>query len=129
MLGNDIANDVPRRVLVHISEVFTSEVHLEKTLIFTRAETEFFPDLRKINELVRLWDKGLVIDAFHYQTDGYPAQQMYELLDGVTHPLHRILTFRDYAHLAEFVAYSADIVAVSDPLHPMGFSRDLSSVF
>jgi hypothetical protein len=130
MLGNDISNDVPRRVLVHISAVFTSEVHLEKTLRFlVRAETEFFPDLREINALVRLWDRGVVIDAFHYQSDGYPAQQMYELLDGVTHPLHRLLTFRDYAHLSEFVAYSADIVAVQDPLHPMGFSRDLSAIF
>ena len=129
MLGNDISNDVPRRVLVHISEVFTSEVKLEKTFIFLRADTQFFPDLRKINELVRLWDRGIVIEAFHYQDDGFPADRMYDLLDDLIHPLHSLLTFRDYDHLAEFIAYSYDVVAVQDPLHPMGFSKNLTALF
>lgn len=129
MLGNDISNDVPQRCLVHVSTVFTSEVHLEKAWIFTRAETEFFPDLRKINELVRLWNRGVIIDAFHYSNDGFPAERMFALLEDIIHPLHTLLEFRDYSHLAEFVAYSADIVAVQDPLHPMGFSKNLSAVF
>ena len=126
MLGNDLSNAAPRRVLVHVSAVFMSEVHLKKWWLFTHAETELTPDLRVLNRLCRAWDRGgLVFDLFRYSGDGYPAEEMFELLDGVSHPFRDLQTFRDYAHLSEFCAYTPDVIEVMDPQHPLGFSRSV----
>lgn len=126
MQGNDLSNSVPMRTLVHVSAVFTSEIALKKTLIFVRATTAFRPDLRALNPLVRSWDRGgMVFDLFHYSNDGYPAKEMYALLEDVTHPFRGVVEFTDYPHLHEFCAYSSDVYDVIDPLHPMGFSRKL----
>lgn len=125
MQNGDIDNSMSSRMLVHVAELFKREPKMEKVFgVIPVVSSDFLVDMRSVASYARMRDTtGVVMHLFHYSNDGYPAQQMFEYLDenGIYHPFTNLMEFADYADLAGFYAYSADIIRIIDPLHPLGF--------
>lgn len=129
MLGNDIDNGVPPRVLVHISAVFTRRPKLKKVVIFTLPEIDYQVDLAALSYFNRWRDRGLVLEAFHYSDDNWPGSDLHSRLDDFHHPFNTLLEFSDTDNLSSYLAHSPDVQHVADPLHPMRFgSKSLDSL-
>ena len=122
MLGNDIANDVPSRVLVHVSALFDRTPHFTKVMgMFPKSSTTY--DIR-IKDLAffNYWrDTGLVFEAFHYANDDWPGDKLWDKLDDYHHPFNKFVEFDDTNQLSTYLAYMPDIKHVVDPLHPLRF--------
>lgn len=122
MLGNDIDNGVPPRCMVHVSCAFTPVTTIRKVLLVVPSvSTTYQPSYPDIAYFRRWSDRGVIVEAFHYSDDGYPADEMFDQLDGLSHPFKRLQEFKNVKNLSDFLAYSPDVVAVVDPLHPMAF--------
>ena len=122
MQGNDLDNMSSPRVLVHISAVFTGELSLDKVLlVIPSLTTEYVPAMTAISQYRRDADKGLRFDLFAYENDGYPADAMYDALDGVNHPFNHLLIFRDIGNLSDYLLVNFDVKSVIDPQNPMAF--------
>lgn len=129
MLGNDIDNGVPPRVLVHISAVFTRRPRLKKVLLFTVPAIDYTVDMGPLSYFNRWRDKGLVLELFHYRDDDWPGEDLHKQLDEFHHPFNTLLEFEDAENLSTYLAYSPDVQHVADPLHPLRFgSKSLDSL-
>lgn len=130
MLGNDLDNAVPPRILVHLSAVFQRSPRIEKTLgLFPRVEYEFEIDMRVLADLIRYRDRGVLVYAFVYSGDGWPAEYLWGVIDDYYHPFLRMMEFHDVKNLSEYLAYNRDVLQVVDPLHPMAFgSKSLGQI-
>lgn len=128
MQGNDISNDSPPRLLVHISELFISEPKFKKVLgLFPVATTEYDVLMPALAYYQRWRSTGLLLVAFYYEDDVWPGEELWEMLDQYQQPFKDILLFRSTRNVSDYLAYNTDVVGVVDPLHPMRFgswSRD-----
>lgn len=121
MQGGDISNGVPRRVLVHISTLWFREAGLTRALgLFLAPDTTYEVDPAALAESSRIRDRGLVLEAFHYSDDGWPADDLYARLEDEHphHPFARMYEFSGTDNLETYLAFNPDVVHVADPLHP-----------
>lgn len=122
MQGNDLSNAVPPRVLVHLCAVFDKRPTINKVLkIIPHLDYAYDLDMRAIAELNRWRDKGVIISAFYYTGDGWPAEHLWGILDDHYHPFNRLMEFRDTKNMSDYLAFSFDVKNVVDPMHPIAF--------
>ncbi len=131
MLHGDISADAPPRVLVHVSVLFDDEIEINKQMfgLINIPQTSFTPSMKDVAFFGQWSDRGLRMELFHYSDDGYPAEDMFALLEDISHPFSKLLQFRDVNNLADYLAFQTDVKHVVDPFHPMAFgSRSLGDI-
>ena len=122
MLGNDLDNRLGPRTLVHVSAVFEGELSINKVLkVIPTFTKEYTPHMLRVADYARQANRGVRFVLFAYENDGYPAESMYDALDGISHPFNNLLIFKDAGHLSDYILVNQDVKHIIDPLHPGRF--------